>query len=226
MEGVSMPGSDQEVDGEVRSGEADFGRWLELFYARTDSEFALSRTSLYGTHQWAVTLAVGVVAAALGLGTAYKSVDGELPLMAILVAAPLLVRFYVRSCIDYAVHCRWKEIRNATDRYFRGRPAAGGVKAAARAHLDQVVELYYFQWKSPLTLRTVLWHQLRLTYLWPFILLAGAMAWGFWIVGCAKGPLIVGVVVALYLIYEAYQLATYDGLDFAKCSACETSSAQ
>jgi hypothetical protein len=193
-------------------------KWLGWFYARVTDQFTLSRQSLHSTHQWVITLTLGLVTAVLTLGSQQSQYPNELGFVALLASLPLLFRFFVRSCLECSIQYKWMAIRDALDRFYYLTGADPEVRHRAENYLRETIELHYFNWRSPLSLWTIAWENLRLAYLWPFVLLASLIVWGG--LALCMSPLIgvVAIVVIVYMAYEFISFVTYRGFKRAKPS--------
>ena len=92
--------------------------WFETLNSRVNGELGLARRSYHTTHQWVITLTVGLITAVLALGKEKIVYPTEFSLLAVLAITPLMIRFFVRSCLEFAIFYRWKMIRDALDTYF------------------------------------------------------------------------------------------------------------
>ena len=191
-------------------------QWLGLFYCRVTDQFVLSRQSLHNTHQWVISLALGLMTVVLTLGGQDTRYPNEYGFVAILVSLPLLFRFFVRSCLETSIEYKWMAIRDAQDMYLYCRDNHKTEKDQAAKHLMETIELYYFQWKSSRLLRKIIWDNLRLAYLWPFILVIGMIIWGAASLCMTPLVAVVILVVVAYMAYEIHGFATYTGFEYAK----------
>jgi len=187
--------------------------WLSLFYTRATEQFGLSRQSLHRTHEWVITLTLGLTIAVLTSGDQQSSYPNEFGFVAVLASFPLLFRFFVRSCLECAIQHRWIAIRNALDRLFYLKGVDPYSRSLAERHLRETIELYYFQWKSPLSIWAIIWEVLRLAYLWPFILLVSLMGWGAAALTMSPLLAIAGATVILYMSYEVIAFFGYRGFE-------------
>jgi hypothetical protein len=192
---------------------------FSLFYERITQLYTLSRESLHNTHQWVTTIAIATVTAVLALkevqtspaqaGTVQTSFPNELAVLGFLAMVPLMFRFLVRSCLEDAIQHRFMAIRNAQDYvcYNKGTEQAED----ARRYYHEVMELYYFRWLSPKTLRELLWENFQLSYSWPFILLIAFLVWG--VASVRWTPLLwIGTgLVVLFMSWEVVEFLTYNG---------------
>lgn len=151
--------------------------WINMFYSRATSEFALARRSLHNTHQWAITLTIGVLVGASGVfgGTLYPT---EVSVMALAVVCPLLFRFFIRSCLECSIQHRWITIRNALDWYLASGEWDDKRREPYAVYLREAVETCYFRFRSPRKLGRILGENLKLAYFWPFFLLLFMLGYG------------------------------------------------
>jgi len=192
--------------------------WLPLFYARVTDQFSLSRQSLHNTHQWVITLAIGLVTAVLAL-SGQQAYPNELGLVTLLASLPLLFRFFVRSCLECAIQHRWRRIRDALDRYYYSLPETDTESCSQAAQcLRETIELYYFAWKSPMPLGKIALENLRLAYAWPFLVVLALIAWGVVAVPWTSLKITVTAVVSAFMVYEVWTFVTYHGFKAAKCT--------
>lgn len=192
------------------------GKWLEWFYSRVTDQYTLARESFHNTHQWTITLTLGLVTAVVALGGQSVPYPTELSVIAVLTAIPLLFRFFVRSCLEYSIHHRWATIRDALDLHFYLSSTQPEMTTQSMAYLKETIKLYYLQWLCPRPLSKVVLDNLRLAYLWPFILLAALTLWG--VLGLPLTPLLVVVLVgvSIFMAYEIWSFVTYRGFRFKK----------
>jgi hypothetical protein len=193
---------------EHRVSKSFYEKWPELFYSRVTSQFVLSRQSMQTTHQWVITLTVGLVTAVLAVsGQKYPN---EFGFVGLLLSMPLMFRFFVRSCIELSIQYKLIEIRNAQDRLCALRNAGEPTEDAER-YLQRAIQLYYFEWKSPKSLCYLVCETLQLVYLWPFLVLTILLLWGA--TTLAITPLIGAAVsaVALFQIWELIRFVSYSG---------------
>lgn len=199
--------------GSVQFGDSD---WLEWFYSRVTDQYVLARESFHNTHQWTITLTLGLVTAVVALGGQGAQYPTELSVIAVLAAIPFLFRFFVRSCLEYSIHHRWATIRDALDLHFYLCSTQPSMTSQSLAYLQETIRLYYFQWLCPRPFSKIVGDNLRLAYSWPFILLAALTLWG--IVELPLTPLL-GIALAgvgFFMVYEIWAFVTYRGFKFEK----------
>ncbi len=152
--------------------------WLKMFYGRVDSELAVARNTIGTTHQWVITLTVGGITAVLAFGQGDFKYPTESSFIAVLVLLPLLFRFFVRACLEYTIFHRWLEIRNLLDRYYYLQELDPAAADSCRTRLLRAIELYYFNESSAKPFLKMVQDNLKLAFLWPFILLIGLIVIG------------------------------------------------
>ena len=183
-------------------------KWLSKFYDRVSEQFTLSRTSFHSTHQWAITLTFGIVTAILTFSNEFDPYPNEIGFVALLLTLPLMIRFFIRSCLEYAIEKRWEKIRNNLDNYYYNKNNNNKNK------LLKSIDDYYFNWKSPISIWKNIFDNLRLAYAWPFLLYIGLISWGatslYW-----HSSLLIQISVlsvSIFVIIEISSFFCYPGL--------------
>jgi hypothetical protein len=152
------------------------------------------------------SLAAGVLAALLAvLGAGELFAQGEeiaqrgetfprlsaVSLVVLAAAAPLIVRFFIRSMTAYQNLIRFLDIQNRAWSYLTGRL---GWEA-----FDFHVELYWTRWKTPKAMKTIVLSNLKYGFMWIAAVTVLALGWAFWSVDnlwarlAAAGLLVVGL---------------------------------
>lgn len=180
--------------------------WVQLFYQSVTNQFSLSRESLHNTHQWAISLTFGVVATALSVQRSDNPYPNEYGFIILLLTFPLMLRFFIRSCLEYSIQRKWQAIRNNLDKYLLNKTNRNF------QILKKSIDLYYFKWKSPVSIWKILWDNLKLAYLWPFVLYIGLIFWGMNKLIMTNLVCISSIVVGIIVIFEIYQFFSYEGL--------------
>jgi len=186
-------------------------KWLNKFYDRVTDLFTLSRESLHNTHQWAISLALGFITVILTIDGKENPFPNELGLIIILLSFPLLLRFFIRSCLECAIQYRFMDIRNTMDKYFS---ASSEKRKEIEPLLLEEINFYYFDFKSPRKLLKIIWDNLRLAYLWIFIVWIGLMTWGFISIKETKIIVIVLITVITFVIFEILSFLSYKNLKY------------
>src|SRR3989304_9742598 len=183
--------------------------WLRLLYQRVSAEFVLTRTTFTTTHQWVIPLAIGAVTAVLAFGKGDFTFPTELTVAAMLVLIPLVFRFFVRSCLEYTLFHRWLTIRNALDKYYHARSTRSSDLSDSQAHLRSCIDTYYFHDYSPKPFRKMIWDNLLLAFLWPFIIIILITALG--LIYQPLTPFLIGTLALTitFLSFELYYFFTY-----------------
>jgi len=190
--------------------------WLAEFYNRVTEQYSLSRQSLHNTHQWVITLTFALVTVILTMSGKESMYPNEVGLVALLVSVPLMFRFFVRSCLETSIQYKWGFIREAMDKRNYAQMLHSDKYSDIEACLIQGIRAYYFEWKSPKSLRKVIWDNLRLAYLWPFILLIALIAWGAITLCMTLLIKIVLIVVLIFMIYEVIAFVSYRGFRYER----------
>ena len=164
----------KQADIEVSEAE-----WLKLLYGRVDSEFALTRNTVATIHQWVISLTVAGITAVIAFGGGKLTYPTESSFVAVLALVPLMFRFFVRSCLEYTLFHRWLTIRNLLDKYFYSQYSTPQTSEINKSKLLKAIDLYYLGPSSAKKFGKMVGDNLRLAFLWPFILLIGLVAIGF-----------------------------------------------
>ncbi len=197
----------------------DDERWLQMFYELVGRELVLSRESQRETHNWVVTLAIGLITAGVAFQGTVEDYPSESSFIVVLVVIPFFFRFFVRSCLEYSNFNRWVALRNSLDKYFITKQLNPESAHNAMLHLTESVRLYYFEWKSPKTMRVMLFDNLRLAYAWPTILLLGLLLWGSLFQVMTPLIRVTIIVVSFWMIVEIVWFVTYSGFRYAEPKA-------
>ena len=191
-------------------------KWFELFYARATDHYTLARQSLHNTHQWAITLIFGLVTAVLTISSASNPYPNDMGFIALLLSFPLMFRFFVRSCLEYSIHEKWRVIRETIDQYYYCCKLDPKKEKDAKNYLLEVIDLYYFKWKSPSTLWSIAWSNLKLAYLWPFILYLFFIIWGASVLYMTPIIGAVSIITTGFMVYEIIMFIIYRGFEYKK----------
>lgn len=187
--------------------------WETAFYSRVTAEFTLTRTTLTTTHQWIITLAIGAITAVLALGQGGFLFPSESGFIAVLVILPLMLRFFVRSCLEYTLFHRWLAIKLAQDEYFLAKAKKKG-QNAAKIKLNKAIETYYIGRWSPKPFRKMIVDNLTLAFYWPFLLVLLLTLLGVAIQEQTFLVIVVMRVVAVMLLVEFYLFFRYDRFQY------------
>jgi hypothetical protein len=193
--------------------------WLKQFYGECGREVSLAYNVLNHTNSWGVTLVAGVLALAI-IGTV-RAENGNINLtyptiihwFYVIVAWIIMVRFFMRSCLALTNMYRWNTLIYA----------AGAILSLPEGHKElpvfernfiKKVKAYFYDWKSPKHRIDVVWHSLKLIYLWFFLILLALIIWG--LVGLERnGVYIIGVL--LFVVPTALEIRwffTWEGLRY------------
>lgn len=134
-------------------------------------EVALAYNVLNTTNYWSIALVGGLITALLG-DAKYPTIS---EMFVVAVALVFLTRFFVRSCLGLMNMYRWNLLNQATLDVL-GFPKA---KEHNSLRLDAALNLYYYQFRSPVAKSKILWDSLKLAYFWLFAVLLTLFAWGW-----------------------------------------------
>lgn len=181
-------------------------KWLYAFYDRVTDQFSLSRSSFHNTHQWANTLTFGIVTAILTLFREENSYPNEIGFITLLLTFPLMLKFFIRSCLEYSIQRKWQIIRDNLDKYF-----LKSKRKSEKEELMKSIQKYYFEWKSPVTIWKIIYDNLRLAYFWPFLLYIGLILWGAIMLSRSSLIIISSIAVVIFVFYELIEFFCYSG---------------
>lgn len=191
-------------------------KWLGLFYSRVTDQYTLARNSLHNTHQWAITLIFGLVTAIFTLSSSQNPYPNEMGFIALLLSFPLLFRFFVRSCLEYSIHEKWRKIRDVIDKYYYYPKIDSQHERDVQIYLREVIKIYYFDWRSPCSLGSIIKSNLKLAYLWPLIIYIFLIGWGFIQLPYTPTIKLVSIITIMFMIYELVAFLTYKGFDYQR----------
>jgi hypothetical protein len=121
-------------------------------------------------------------------------------LLVLAVLLPLLLRFFVRTILSYNNLLRFNRLQKACLAFIDGRSAWQWVELERRTYLDQ--------WKSPKSLKNLVWHNLEYGFFWIFVVAATAFAWALATSPGTTPRAIAGGLVVLGSAWEVVTLRT------------------
>jgi hypothetical protein len=189
--------------------------WINKFYDRVTDLFILSRESLHNTHQWAISMALGFITVILAINGNENTFPNELSLIITLLSFPLLLRFFIRSCLECAIQYRFMRVRDTIDWYLSSSKEK---RRELKPHLLHVINCYYFHSTSPTKLVKIIWDNLRLAYFWIFIVWIGLITWGIIIVKKNPTVILIFCCVVVFSIYEILSFLLYKRFRFKEIS--------
>ncbi|MEV0194872.1 hypothetical protein [Nonomuraea sp. NPDC050691] len=172
-------------------------------------------TQNFSTMASNMSLATGMLAAILtviGAGELFGVAKGDqstinaipplstISLLILSMALPLLVRFFMRSLLAYQNLLRYRAIHDAAWKFIN--------QNASWSYFRDAYRLYIEEWRSPKPLINLIASNLRYGFLWLFVVMIGAIAWGFisnWFTtGCivAATILVVGVGWEIFSLFK------------------------
>lgn len=158
--------------------------WVEKFYGECGREVSLAYNVLNHTNSWGITLTAAVLAIGV-IGTVRfenGSINSTYPTVVhwfyVIVAWIIMVRFFMRSCLALTNMYRWNTLIYAASSILSLPDDDKDLPIFERNFIKKV-KAYYYDWKSPRKPSNILWHSLKLMYLWFFIILLTLIIWGF-----------------------------------------------
>lgn len=189
--------------------------WLESLYSHVDSNLAISRDGYTGTHQWIISLTIGGLTAALAFSDDKFVYPTEYSFIIVLLLIPLVLRFFVRSCLEYTVFYRWLTLRNKLDEYFF-KLNKGKKTKKDEDELNRVIQICLIDTNSVRTFPKMVFDNLRMAFLWPLLILFGLTFVGFQSQPLTLSIKIVLIPVTAMIIYEIYSFISYYRFRYTK----------
>ena len=161
--------------------------WLEKFYTECGREVSLAYNVLNHTNTWGVTLIT------VFLGTIFVSAieikNSEFVLhypttihwFLVIGAWIALMRFFVRSALGLANMYRWNELIYASSKVLALEQDNLALPVYIRNFSKKIYTYYYYCFKSPKPRYQIIWHNLKLMYLWFFIAIFALFVWGLFV---------------------------------------------
>jgi len=147
--------------------------WLDKYYAEVGREIGVASSQLHDTTNWSIGITMAAVTA---VGLSAKTYPQTATLAVAVVGFTLVVRFFVRSCLAYANLDKWNNIHRQITKY---RLADEGKMDQLRKTILWQIEHYHVRWESPRRIRKVIWSNLKLGYLYLFLILGLLCGIGF-----------------------------------------------
>ncbi|MCR4410072.1 MAG: hypothetical protein QHH43_06150 [Candidatus Saccharicenans sp.] len=157
--------------------------WLEKFYSECGREVSLAYNVLNHTNTWGLTLVTALLSttflSAVKLGN--FSIRFIYPTTyhwyIVIITWIIMLRFFVRSALALTNMYRWNELIYATAKLL-SIPQESLYRDLLERNLKKKIDAYYFKWKSPRPKLYVAWQNLKLMYLWLFIIILSLFLWG------------------------------------------------
>jgi hypothetical protein len=196
-------------------------QWIESFYKECGREVSLAYNVLNQTNTWGVTLGSAVLTAGLlgaikvGEGNIYFNYPNIYQWYFVIVAWIIMLRFFVRSALGLANMYRWNFLIKASTKVL-SLPEGHMARPIFLQHLCDAIDAYFYSWKSPIKRAKLFWENLRLMYLWFFLIILVLFIWGL-----AKLPkntfYWLGVAAFMVpLVVETIFFLTWNGLKYHK----------
>jgi hypothetical protein len=185
--------------------------WVEEFYKECGREVSLAYNTFNHTNNWGITLATGIVA--IVFIAAIKSVGGEITIiypnlaywLVVVVAWVIMTRFFIRSCLALVNMYRWNTLIYAASKIL-SLPDEHPHLSLYERNFIKKVKAYFYDWRSPIPKKKLLWECLRLIWIWFFLILLCLVLWGA-ITLYGQTLWIVGVLV--FLIPTAWEIYSF-----------------
>lgn len=195
--------------------------WLEKFYTECGREVSLAYTVLNYTNNWGVTLGAGVLAT--GFLSAVKLESTGIKIVYpttvhwffVIFSWIVMIRFFVRSALALVNMYRWNELIFSSSKVLSLSDEDPNRPLFER-NLAKKIDSYFFRWRSPRTKRYIIWHSLKLMYMWLFLVVLGLFGWG---VACLPRNLYYFIGLAIFLgstVLESVWFGKWYGMKFEK----------
>ena len=193
--------------------------WLKSFYKECGREVSLAYDVLNQTNNWAITLIIAVLATGF-IGSIRFDNNDTLKFVYptiyhwtfIIVAWVINMRFFVRSALALVNMYRWNTLINSTMKVL-SLPENHPSSSIFKDNLSKKIESYYFKWNSPIKTRKLFWENLRLIYLWLFLIIIALFIIGlilleknlFYFIGLGFFIAATAYEVINFLFYRAFK---------------------
>lgn len=157
--------------------------WLEKFYTECGREVSLAYNVLNHSNNWGVTLASAVLAVSfIGAvefenGTATVHYPTIFHWFYIVIAWIIMLRFFARSALGLTNMYRWNKLIYASSKVLSLPETSPALPVYAR-NCAKKIDAYYYRWRSPISKRKIIWQNLKLMYLWFFLIVLALFTWG------------------------------------------------
>lgn len=151
--------------------------WLNNFYKECGREVSLAYNVLNQTNNWAITLITAVLATGF-IGSVRFDSNGVMNFnyptiyhwAFIIVAWIINIRFFMRSALALVNMYRWNTLIYAIVNVL-SLPENHPSENAYKKDLSKKINEYFINWRSPISKKKLIWENLRLIYLWFFLIL-------------------------------------------------------
>jgi len=128
-----------------------------------------------------------------------------------------MVRFFIRSALALVNMYRWNELIYATSKVL-SLPKNCPERPIFERNLQKKIDAYFYRWKSPRPKYYIVWQNLKLMYLWFFIIVLALFLWGvFSLQRDIYYCLGIGAFILLTIV-ELVWFSKWDGFQYEKLS--------
>jgi len=195
--------------------------WLEKFYTECGREVSLAYNVLNHTNTWGVTLITAFLATIFISAIEFKG--GNLTLhypttihwFLVIGAWIALMRFFVRSALGLANMYRWNELIYSSSKVLSLPENSPAVPIYIR-NCAKKIDSYYYRFHSPVARWKIVWHSLKLMYLWFFIAVLVLFIWGLLVLD-RNWQYYLGIAVFIVaVLLEFFWFVRWHGLQYEK----------
>lgn len=122
-------------------------------------------------------------------------------LIVLAAAAPLVMRFFVRSMTAYQNLLRFLDIQRTSWAYLSGQ--------RSWSYFEHHYEIFWMKWRTPKSMRRVVWENVKYGFMWIGVVMLGAIGYAFWSVDSISARLVAGSILLLGIGWELITLVGY-----------------
>jgi len=204
--------------------------WIRDFNKECGRELTLAFQVISQANNWGLTVATAIFGATLlaiiKFGNDQNPISFTYPTFAtwyiIIFSWIIMLRFFIRSCIAHINIFRWNKLMKLINLYL-SVPENDSRSKELENNCIKAINLYYFEWRSPIPMKRLIWDNLKLMYLWfmaPVIILFlwGLISLDIHNIAWGIGLLIFGVPTLLEILwFISYPPFRYAKFDESKC---------
>lgn len=149
-------------------------KWLDIYYTEVGREIGVASSQFHDTTNWSIGITTAAVSAIVLSDQPYPQVW---TLGLAVVAFVLLIRFFLRTCLAYANLTKWSKLHRLITEYRLSDNTSK--KQHLKDKILRSIEFYHIKWQSSEPIHSILWSNLKLGYLYMFLILSFLCVWGF-----------------------------------------------
>jgi len=189
--------------------------WLDTYYAEVGREIDVASSQLHDTTNWSIGIAMAAVST---LAISERPYPDVWTFGVVVVGFVLVMRFFIRSCLAYANLDKWSKIHRLITKY-RLQTGSADTDSLGR-DIEEAIQQYHIEWRSPKPPWALLWSNLKLGYLYLFLVLSCLLVAGV-IVGCCEP--VVWVMTAAWIACVIYEVVIFPRRTYFKAGTLDLS---